>query len=129
MLLNFKSLLGFWAHSNFSIVVMVIIIRLNSEVNVMEDLMGVSGFTDSWNSVGLLLDIFNSFWPLSDEWNFIGDCVLFNFVGSKFLCGFDNIWNLNHSSVWFLVLNNIWFINGDLEWNLLPIGLREGFLD
>ena len=27
------------------------------------------------------------------------------------------------------MLNNVWFVDGDLEWNLLPIGLGEGLLD
>ena len=89
----------------------------------------MSSLRDSWDSVDFLLDVFNNSWGLSDEWDFIGDCVLFNFIGSEFLSEFDNVWNHNLSCVWFLVLNNIWFINDDLEWDFLPISLREGFLD
>ena len=124
--------MGLLDYSNYSVVVMIIVVIrvcMNSEVNVMEDFMRMSSLADSWNSVDFLLDILDSLWRLSDEWDFIGDCVLFNFIGGQFLGVFYLVWNHNLSSVWFLVLDNIWFINNNLEWDFFPISLWEGFLD
>ena len=100
-----------------------------SEVLVMEDTMGVLNGLLGLNSVGFLLGVNNLFWVLNDEWNILIYCVLFKFIGGDFTNVFNLIWDLNGSGVVLPKFNNVWFIDGDLEVNLVPLGLLEFVLD
>ena len=100
-----------------------------SEVLVMEDSMGVLNGLLGLNSVGFLLSVNNLFWVLNDEWNILIYCVLFKFIGGDFTDVVNLIWDLDGSGVVLPKFNNVWFIDGDLEVNLVPLGLLEFVLD
>ena len=100
-----------------------------SEVLVMEDSMGVLNGLLGLNSVGFLLSINYLLWGLNDEWNILFYCVFFKFIGGNFTDVFNLIWNLDGSCVVLPNFNNVWFIDGDLEVNLVPLGLLEFVLD
>ena len=44
---------------------------VTSEVNVMEDIMGVGGLCYGWDCVDFLLDINDSSWAGGDKWHFL----------------------------------------------------------
>ena len=100
-----------------------------SEILVMEDSMGVLNGLLGLNGVGFLLSINNLLWGLNDERNILFYCVLFKFVSCNFTDVFNFIWNLDGGCVVLPDFNNVWFIDGDLEVNLVPLGLFEFVLD
>ena len=100
-----------------------------SEVLVMEDSMFVLNGLLGLNCVGFLLSVNNLFWVLNDEWNILIYCVLFKFIGGDFTDVVNLIWDLDGSGVVLPKFNNVWFIDGDLEVNLVPLGLLEFVLD
>jgi len=91
----------------------------------MEDGVRVLNSVNSWLSVGLLLDVNVNSWVLNDEWNFLADGVLFNFIDSKISDVSDFIWHLDLSGVVLPEFDNIWLINGYSEEGLVPFGHGE----
>ena len=110
-------------------VLVILFMFAESEVFIMEDIMGMLYGLLSFNSVGFLLSVNYLLWGLNDEWNILLYCVLFKFIGGNFTDVFNLIWNLDGSCVVLPKFNNVWFIDGDLEVNLVPLGLLEFVLD
>jgi hypothetical protein len=93
--------------------------------NVMEEVMDVSSLGDSWDLNKLLLDVDDGSKTFNDEWDFLADKVLLKFVEGKGINGGDFVWNEDLSGVALEELGYVWLLNGDLVWDLLPLGLLE----
>ena len=102
---------------------------VTSEVNVMENIMGVGGLCYGWDCEDFLLDINDSSWAGGDKWHFLLKCVFFKFPDFEFSNFLYGERNKDLGGVVLPELNNIWLIDGDFVWNLLPIGLFESALD
>ena len=66
-------------------------ISTNSEVDVVEDGVSVSGFFDGWDSVSLLLGVSDSSCGLLDEWHVLGDGVLLDLPSGELLRSLNNV--------------------------------------
>ena len=97
--------------------------------NIMEKVMNVGGLGDSWDLNELLLDVDDGGKSFNDEWDFLLDKVLFKFVEGLFFNDGDFVWGKDLSGVALEELGYVWLLNGDLVWDLLPLGLLEGALD
>ena len=97
--------------------------------DIMEELVCVSGLGDSWLLEELLLDIDDGIKALNNEWNFLLNEVLFEFIESKILSCGDFVWDEDLGSVALEELGNVWLLDGDLVRDLLPLGLFECALD
>lgn len=100
---------------------MCLFMGVESEVFVVENGMFVLNGLLGCDGVGLLLGVNNMGWGLDNEWDFLLYCVLFEFVSGDFTYVVDFVWNLDDGSVMLPEFNNVWLINGDLEWNLVPL--------
>ena len=97
--------------------------------NVMELVMDVSSLGDSWLLEELLLDVDDGGKTFNDEWDFLGDKVLLKFVEGLGFNGGDFVWNEDLGGVALEELGYVWLLNGDLVWDLLPLGLLECAFD
>ena len=122
MLINFTS-------DGCSDDLMSLFMFVDSKVLVVENSMGVLNGLLGSDGVGFLLDVNNVFWGLNNKWNFLSYCVLFELVGGDFTYVVDFVWNLDDGSVMLPEFNNVWLINGNSEWNLVPLSHLEFVLD
>ena len=91
----------------------------------VEDWVRVGGFFDGWDSEELLLNVRDGDEVLNDEWDILLNEVLLKFPEGELLDGSYFVRHEDLGSVALEELGNVWLIDGDLEWNLLPLSLFE----
>ena len=102
---------------------------VNTKVLVVEDRMRVlEGFFGCY-ICDFLLDVNDGFWGLNDEWDFLLESVLFNFIDGKLFDGGYFVWHQDSSSVMLPSFDDKWLINNDSVEILVPFGHLEFVLN
>ena len=76
-----------------------------------------------------LLDFNDLCRVLNDEWDFLFESILFDFIDCKFFDGGDFVWHLDRSRVMLPSFDNVWLINYDSVEILVPLGHLEFVLN
>ena len=95
----------------------------------VEDWVRVGGLFDGWDSEELLLNVRDGGEALNDEWDLLLNEVLLKFPEGELLDVSDFVRHEDLGSVALEELGNVWLLDGDLVWDLLPLGLLECTLD
>merc|ERR1712037_547 len=109
--------------------VVIIITAGDSEVNVMEDIVLVGDNGPGGGCVVLLLDVNVRGWVLNNERHLLGDRVLLDFVDGELADDGLFVWDLDLCGVMLPEFNDVWLIDGDSEWDLLPLSHWEPLLN
>ena len=102
---------------------------IKSEVDVVENWVGVGDLVNGWDLEGFLLDIDDGSDAGGDNWHFLLNEELLNFPDGELSDLLEGLRDEDLGGVVLPELNNVWLIDGDLEWDLLPLGLFELALD
>ena len=102
---------------------------INSEVDVVEDWVGVGDLVNGWDLEGFLLDVDDGSDAGGDKWHFLLNEELLDFPDGELSDLLEGLRDEDLGGVVLPELNNVWLIDGDFVWDLLPLGLFESVLD